>query len=136
MLCAKQLYQQHVKGKWQSLTKLPYQSKSIVVELNLAATDKEHDQWIKVKLLFVRSMDETKQQAGKNDWALFLTTDSQMCDENILEVYALRWGIEVYCKEAKQKLGFFERAKSSLQRLYSVDPFDWVKVLYTAICAE
>ncbi len=108
MLCAKQLYQQHVKGKWQSLTKLPYQSKSIVVELNLAATDKEHDQWIKVKLLFVRSMDETKQQAGKNDWALFLTTDSQMCDEKILEVYALRWGIEVYFKEAKQKLGFLK----------------------------
>ncbi len=53
-------------------------------------------------------MDETKQQAGKNDWALFLTTDSQMCDEKKLEVYALRWGIEVYFKEAKQKLGFLK----------------------------
>jgi hypothetical protein len=108
MLCAKQLYKQPVKGKWQSLSKLPYQSKSIVVELNLAATDKEPDQWVKVKLLFVRSMDETKQQAGKSDWALFLATDSQMCDEQVLEVYALRWGIEVYFKEAKQKLGFLK----------------------------
>ena len=27
MLCAKQLYKQPVKGKWQSLSKLPYQSR-------------------------------------------------------------------------------------------------------------
>jgi hypothetical protein len=59
-------------------------------------------------LLLVRSIDETKQQAGKSDWALFLATDSQMCDEQVLEVYALRWGIEVYFKEAKQKLGFLK----------------------------
>ena len=108
MLCAKQLYKQQVKGKWQSLSKVPYQSKSIVVELNLAATQKEPDQWVKVKLLFVRSMCEAKQQAAKNDWALFLTTDSNLCDEKILEVYALRWGIEVYFKEAKKKLGFLK----------------------------
>jgi hypothetical protein len=28
-------------------------------------------QWGKVKLLFVRSVNETKQQASKHDWALF-----------------------------------------------------------------
>jgi hypothetical protein len=39
---------------------------------------------------------------------LFLTTDSQLDDEKILEVYTLRWGIEVYFKEAKQKLGFLK----------------------------
>jgi IS4 transposase len=38
----------------------------------------------------------------------FLTTDSQLDDEKILEVYALRWGIEIYFKEAKQKLGFLK----------------------------
>ena len=53
-------------------------------------------------------MNEEKQQASKHDWALFLTTDSQMNDETILEIYALRWGIEVYFKEAKQKLGFLK----------------------------
>jgi IS4 transposase len=56
--------------------------------------------------LFVRSIDEAKQQASKHDWVLFLTTDYQLEDEKILEVYALRWGIEVYFEEAKQKLGF------------------------------
>lgn len=107
-LCAKDLYKQHVKGHWQTLNNVPYQSKSIVVELNLASSDKEPTQWVKVKLHFVRSINESKQQASKHDWALFLTTDSKLEDEKILEVYALRWGIEVYFKEAKQKLGFLK----------------------------
>ena len=87
---------------------MPYQSKSIVVELNLATTNKEPSQWVKVKLLFVRSINDEKQQASKHDWALFLTTDSQLNDEAMLQTYALRWGIEVYFKEAKQKLGFLK----------------------------
>jgi len=108
LLCAQDLYKQHVKGHWKALNNVPYQSKSIVVELNLTSSNKEPAQWIKVKLLFVRSVNEAKQQASKHDWALFLTTDSQLEDEKILEVYALRWGIEVYFKEAKQKLGFLK----------------------------
>ncbi|GGB74975.1 IS4 family transposase [Shewanella inventionis] len=108
LLCAKALYKAHVKGGGQTLNHVPYQSKSIVVELNLTSSDKEPAQWVKVKLLFVRSVNEEKQQASKHDWALFLTTDSQLIDEKILEVYALRWGIEVYFKEAKQKLGFLK----------------------------
>jgi SRSO17 transposase len=108
LLCAQELYKQHVKGRWQTLDHMPYQSKSIAVELNLASSAKESPQWVKVKLLFVRSVDESKQQASKHDWALFLTTDSQLEDEKILEIYALRWGIEVYFKEAKQKLGFLK----------------------------
>ena len=108
LLCAQELYKQHVKGHWQSLKNVPYQSKSIVVELNLTRSDKKPAQWVKVKLLFVRSVNEAKQQASKHDWALFLTTDSHLGDEKMLEVYALRWGIEVYFKEAKQKLGFLK----------------------------
>ena len=108
LLCANELYKQHVKGCWQTMNNVPYMSKSIVVELNLTSSDKEPAQWVKVKLLFVRSINENKQQASKHDWALFLTTDSQLDDEKILAVYALRWGIEVYFKEAKQKLGFLK----------------------------
>jgi len=108
LLCAQELYNQHVKGHWQTLNHTPYQSKSIVIELNLASSAKEPAQWVKVKLLFVRSVDESKQQASKHDWALFLTMGSQLEDEKILEIYALRWGVEVYFKEAKQKLGFLK----------------------------
>jgi hypothetical protein len=46
--------------------------------------------------------------AGKKDWALFLTTDVNLSMSRMLEVYALRWGIEVYFKEAKQHLGFLK----------------------------
>ena len=105
---ASELYQAHIKGDWQKINSMPYRSKSIVVKLNLAQSKKEADAWIKVKLLFVRGVNEEKAQAGKHDWALFLSTDSQLSDEKILEVYALRWGIEVYFKEAKQKLGFLK----------------------------
>lgn len=98
LLSAKELYQRYVKGSWQTLKNMPYQSKSIVVELNLSSSDQEPAQWVKVKLLFVRSVNKAKQQASKHDWALFLTTDGQLEDEKILEVYALRWGIEVYFK--------------------------------------
>lgn len=108
MLNAEELYKHHVKGQWQTMTGLPYQSKSITVELNLAQSDKEEEHWIKTKLLFVRGVDEEKQKASKHDWALFLTTDSQLGDEKMLEIYALRWGIEVYFKEAKQNLGLLK----------------------------
>jgi hypothetical protein len=64
LLCAKALYKEHIKGCWQTLNHVPYQSKSIVVELNLASSDKEPAQWVKVKLLFVRSVNEEKQEAG------------------------------------------------------------------------
>ncbi|WP_280525326.1 transposase [Parashewanella spongiae] len=61
---------------------------------------------MKVKLVFCRGVNPDKKKAGKHDWALFLSTDASLSDEKILEIYALRWGIEVYFKEAKQHLGF------------------------------
>jgi hypothetical protein len=112
MLNADELYKHHVKGQWQKGRGLPYQFKSIEVSLNLAQSKDEDDHWIKVKLLFSRGINEEKQKAGKHDWALFLTTDSQMDDEKILEIYALRWGIEVYFKEAKQNLGLLKEQSS------------------------
>ncbi len=108
LMTAQNLFKHHVKGQWQTVTGRPYQSKSIRVDLNIATSPKDPEQWITVKLLFVRGVDEDKQQAGKADWALFLSTDCQLSDERLLEVYALRWGIEVYFKEAKQKLGFLK----------------------------
>lgn len=107
-MSAQELFKHHVKGQWHKVSARPYQSKSITVDLNLTVSPKGPEQWISVKLLFVRGVDEGKQQAGKSDWALFLSTDSELEDERLLEIYALRWGIEVYFKEAKQKLGFLK----------------------------
>ena len=50
----------------------------------------------------------TTSEPGKYDWALFLTTDTSMEPSRILEIYALRWGIEVYFKESKRRLGLLK----------------------------
>lgn len=103
---AAELYQHHIKGQWQKIKGRPYQSKAITVELNLAKASESLITGSRSSCcLFVSTK---KQRAGKHDWALFLSTDTHLSDERILEIYALRWGIEVYFKEAKQKLGFLK----------------------------
>jgi len=54
----------------------------------------------------LKEPDET--DVGKKDWALFLASNVQLSTSKILEIYALRCGIEVYFKEAKQHLGFLK----------------------------
>ena len=109
MLNIVELYQNHVKKQWRQVKgRHSYQAQSLVVELNLAATDHDVDRWVKVKLLFVRGVADEKSQPGKHDWAVFLTTGCHLEDSAILEIYALRWGIEVYFKEAKQHLGWLK----------------------------
>jgi len=105
-----ELYQYCIRKQWQKISGQPYQCKVIEVELNLTnSTSKDPEQWRKVRLLFVRGNTEpNKQKAGKNDWAVFLTTDINLEANKILEIYALRWAVEVYFKEAKQNLGFLK----------------------------
>ncbi len=79
------------------------------VELDLAEKNEKKPRWQSVRLLFVRGLKEPGEaEVGKKDWALFLTTDIQLSMSKMLETYALRWGIEVYFKEAKQHLGFLQ----------------------------
>ncbi len=94
---AQQLHQAVVRKNWNTCADTPYQSVSVNVELNLAKSDKEPTQWVNVQLLYVRgAAKEEKPTVGKKDWALFLTTDLALSPQKILEIYALRWGIEVY----------------------------------------
>ena len=103
------LYKRCVRKAWQTLPGQPYQAKVVDVELNLAENDKAPEQWVKVRLLFVRgNADNTQSKAGKHDWAVFLSTDTALSAADMLELYAMRWAIEVYFKEAKQHLGFLK----------------------------
>jgi len=105
----KALYKHTVRKQWKKIPGQKYQAKVVDVELNLAHTDKEEAQWTHVRLLFVRGADqETKTQVGKHDWAVFLCTDTALTTTEILELYAMRWAIEVYFKEAKQHLGLLK----------------------------
>lgn len=104
----KALYQSCIRCQWQKIAGQPYQAKALDVELNLNKPD-EVENWINVRLLFVRGADrQEKAQAGKHDWAVFLTTDISLAPQRLLELYAMRWAIEVYFKEAKQYLGFLQ----------------------------
>ena len=103
------LHQSCVRCQWQKIPGQPYQAKALAVELNLSSAQGEAEQWIKVRLLFVRGIAaQEKTQPGKHDWAVFLTTDTSLEPQRILELYAMRWAIEVYFKEAKQYLGFLK----------------------------
>jgi SRSO17 transposase len=102
------LYQRFVRKAWQPIRGQKYQAKIVDVELNLAE-NKDREEWVKVRLLFVRgNAGDNQAPAGKHDWAVFLTTDTALSPADMLELYALRWAIEVYFKEAKQHLGFLK----------------------------
>lgn len=102
------LYKRSVRKAWQPIPGQKYQAKAVDVELNLAEA-KEPEQWIKVRLLFVRgNACDNRQTVGKHNWAVFLTTDTAASETEILELYSMRWAIEVYFKEAKQHLGFLK----------------------------
>jgi hypothetical protein len=106
-LNAQDLYSHMVKREWKKVRGLPWKAVSLNVELDLAEDGQKNSRWQPVQLLFVRGLKELEEpEAGKKDWALFLTTDVNLSMSKMLEIYALRWGIEVYFKEAKQHLGF------------------------------
>lgn len=108
-LDAKALYQKAIKGKWKKVHGMPYRAVCMNVELDISEKGKGKPQILEMRLLFVRgTAAESKASVGKKDWALFISTNPRMSTTKILEVYALRWGIEVYFKEAKQHLGFLK----------------------------
>lgn len=114
LLDAKELYAHAVKQSWTKVQGLPWKAVSLEVEVDLSEKKQNKPEWVTVKLLFVRGLNEPEQlDCGKKNWALFLTTDTQLSMKKMLEIYALRWGIEVYFKEAKQHLGFLTEQTSS-----------------------
>ena len=136
MLTLKEIYQQFIRKQWvkKKLTN-GTQYQILNVELNLAETEKSPENWIKVRLLFIKKYNENKENQ-KQDWAVFLTTDPQLEAQRILEIYALRWGIEVYFKEVKQNLGFLkEQTISYASHLASLSltAIRYLLLLYSAL---
>ena len=52
-------------------------------------------------------------------WVVFLCTDVHLSETKILEIYSLRWSIEVYFKEIKQNLGFLKEQSGRYQLAYA-----------------
>jgi len=108
---AKTLYQHVVRKQWVKVRNLPWKVVELEVQVDLSTeTGKAAKaEYRNVKLLFVRGANvEPNTDASTKSWALFLSTDTELSNSKILKTYALRWGIEVYFKEAKQHLGFLK----------------------------
>jgi len=106
-LDARALYQATVRKQWERMPGGRYQTKVIDADLNLAEGT-EKAQWVKVRRLFVRGHGDRDTDPGQHEWALFLTTERRLSATDMLQIYSMRWSIEVYYKEAKQHLGFLK----------------------------
>ena len=92
-----------------------YKTASLKVRLNLQTNEDQADHWQEVRLVFSAPV-----RGGKADtWVVFLCTDLTLSDGKILEIYALRWSIEVYFKEIKQNLGFMKEQSGRYQLAYA-----------------
>ncbi len=121
-LNAKEIYQTCVRKQWNKLNASKIRVKIVDVKLNLATSDKDPIQMQDVRLLFVKNFKEDEQESKEStSWALFLSTDMSLSAIKMLEIYSLRWGIEVYFKESKQYLGFLkEQTKSFASHIASI----------------
>jgi len=112
---ASQLYakvQRHMRPKNR---RARYKTASLVVSLNLETDDQQPARWVEVRLIFSAPVRATHAQT----WVVFLCTDVSLSDAKILEVYSLRWSIEVYFKEIKQNLGFLKEQSGRYQVAYA-----------------
>ena len=92
-----------------------FKTASLIVSLNLATDDRQTANWVEVRLVFSAPVRAT----SADTWVVFLCTDAKLSEFKILEVYALRWSIEVYFKEIKQNLGFLKEQSGRYQLAYA-----------------
>ena len=92
-----------------------YKTVSLVVSLNVETDDRQPARWVEVRLVFSAPVRANHAKT----WVVFLCTDLTLSDAKILEVYALRWSIEVYFKEIKQNLGFLKEQSGRYQVAYA-----------------
>jgi len=92
-----------------------FKTASLVVSLNLQTDPRPPARWVQVRLVFSAPV----RAASANTWVVFLCTDVNLSEARILEVYSLRWSIEVYFKEIKQNLGFLKEQSGRYQLAYA-----------------
>ena len=92
-----------------------FKTASLVVRLNLESSRRPPARWVEVRLVFSAPV----RSSSADTWVVFLCTDVKLSETKILEVYALRWSIEVYFKEIKQNLGFLKEQSGRYQVAYA-----------------
>ena len=92
-----------------------FKTASLVVSLNLETNHRQPARWVEVRLVFSAPV----RAASADTWVVFLCTEIELSEAKILEVYSLRWSIEVYFKEIKQNLGFLKEQSGRYQVAYA-----------------
>jgi hypothetical protein len=92
-----------------------FKTASLIVSLNLETEERQPARWVEVRLVFSAPV----RAHSADTWVVFLCTDVKLSEAKILEVYALRWSIEVYFKEIKQNLGFLKEQSGRYQVTYA-----------------
>jgi hypothetical protein len=104
--------QYDVKELWSGFAKA--RTRKVIKSLRFKGThmDVLHPEIGLVRLFFMHLIDPTQ---GSKDWAVFITTDTEMAISSMVEHYAHRFGIEVFYKESKQYLGFMKESVRSFE---------------------
>jgi hypothetical protein len=92
-----------------------FKTASLIVSLNLQTDNDQPAHWVEVRLVFSAPV----RAESADTWVVFLCTNVELSEAKILEVYALRWSIEVYFKEIKQNLGFLKEQSGRYQLAYA-----------------
>ncbi len=75
--------------------------------------------WQEVTLIFSAPVNPSSGASPEKAWVVFLTTDIEASVEKTLSIYALRWSVEVYFKEAKQNFGLLAEQSGAYQYAYA-----------------
>ena len=77
-----------------------------------------------VKIVFIRNRNK------KQEWIAFLSTDTSLTDEEIVQTYAKRWGIETFFKVMKELL----QAEDEFQLINFTSMYAHLTVTMTRYC--
>jgi len=92
-----------------------FKTASLIVSLDVNADPKQPARWVEVRLVFSAPVRAT----SADTWVVFLCTNVGLSETKILELYALRWSVEVYFKEIKQNLGFLKEQSGRYELAYA-----------------
>jgi hypothetical protein len=111
---ATQLYAKNARKMRCANSKSRYKTVRIEAEINLETKPKGAPIWQPVVLILSAPRED-----ARDNWVIFLSTNTSASVEQLLEIYALRWSIEVYFKELKQSFGFLSEQSGKYEVAYA-----------------
>lgn len=111
---ASELHAKHARKMRCANSKAHFKTVRIEAEINLETNPNAEAVWQPVVLILSAPKDSKHQ-----NWVIFLTTHTEAAVEQVLEVYALRWSVEVYFKELKQSFGLLSEQSGKYQVAYA-----------------